>query len=64
MSKLYLYILNKHHLECEHYLYLNIPRNLRKHLAKFRTSNTDLEIEICRHVGIDKADRLCKLSSQ
>lgn len=64
MSKLDLYNLFKHDFVSEQYLYFNIPRRLRKHLAKFRTSNTGLEIEIGRHVGIDKADRLCKLCGQ
>ena len=62
--KLYLYNLLKHDFFSEYYLYLNILKNLGKHLAKIRTSYTDVEIEIGRHVGIDKADRLHKFCGQ
>ena len=42
-------------------LTINVPRRLRRYLAKFRTYCTDLEIEIGRHNGLNREDRLCKL---
>ena len=64
MSKLSLYNLFKTDFVKEPYLYLNIPRRLRRYLAKFRVSNTSLEIESGRHAGIIKEDRLCKICGQ
>ena len=61
MPKLSLYNLFKLNFETEPYLLFNIPRRLRKYLAKFRTSSTSLEIEIGRHNGILRENRLCKL---
>ena len=60
-SKLSLYNLFKHNFEPEPYLLLNIPRRLRRCLAKFRTTSANLEIEIGRRHGIPREDRLCKL---
>ena len=59
-SKLILYKLYKVEFETEQYLLLNIPRRLRKCLAMFRMSFTDLEIEKGRREGIPKEDRLCR----
>ena len=36
-----------------------IPFNFRKSLASFRCSSHKLNIEIGRHYGIDKEDRIC-----
>ena len=46
-------------LDPEKNLSIAIPFNLRKRLACFRFSNHKLNIEICRHYGINKEDRIC-----
>ena len=61
MSKLSLYNLYKNSFGTEQYLLLNVPRRLRRFLAKFRTSDLNLEIVTGRHYGIERAERLCKL---
>ena len=59
--KLYLYNLFKHNFEPEPYLLINIPRRLRRCLARFRTTSASLEIEIGRRHNIPREDRLCRL---
>jgi hypothetical protein len=61
MPKLRLYKQFKLCYVVENYLLCNIPRRFRVDLAKFRTCNSKLEIELGRHVGIPVEDRLCKL---
>ena len=61
MSKLQVYRLFKIDFNVEPYLSLNIPHRFIVSLAKFRTSNHDLEIEHGRHLGIVRENRLCKL---
>ena len=41
------------------YLSIAIPFTLRKGLACLRWSSYKLNIEIGRHYGIDKVDRIC-----
>ena len=60
MPKLRMYRLFKLNFVEEAYLYLNIPRRLRRGIAKFRTSNHNLEIERGRHANLDYFERLCK----
>lgn len=60
MSKLRTYSLIKQTKEQEFYLTLCIPRRLKTVLAKFRTGNHNLEIEIGRHDNLNTEDRLCK----
>ena len=59
LSKLSLYNMYKHDFKAEPYLQLNIPRRLRRSLAKFRTLCININIEIGRRHGIDKEHRLC-----
>ena len=61
MPKLRLYKQFKLRYVVENYLICNIPRRFRVDLAKFRTCNSKLEVEIGRHIGIPFEDRLCKL---
>ena len=51
----------KEDFRIEPYLLLNIPRRLRRYIAKFRTSSTNLEIEKGRHNGVVRENRFCKL---
>ena len=60
MPKLNLYRRFKTKLSTEKYLLLNLPRRLQVALTKFRTSCHDFEIEIGRHYGVPKEERLCK----
>ena len=64
MSKLSLYNLYKSTFVRETYLSFDIPYRLRRYLAKFRTSNVSLEIEIGRRHGVPREDRLCKLCGE
>jgi hypothetical protein len=61
MSKLTLYNMYKTEFRREIYLDLDIPRRLRRFLAKFRTSCHNLEIEIGRRHNIPKEERFCSL---
>ena len=54
-----MYVNFKTLLNPEKYLSIAIPFNLRKSLACFRCSSHKLNIEIGRHYGIDKEDRIC-----
>ena len=63
-SKLSLYNLYKSTFVREMYLSFDIPYRLRRYLAKFRTSNVSLEIEIGRRHGVPREDRLCKLCGE
>ena len=63
-SKLSLYGMYKINFVREPYLLFDIPYRLRKYLAKFRTSNVNLEIELGRRYGTAKEDRLCKLCGE
>ena len=49
----------KTHLDVEKYLCIDMPFFLRKAFARFRCSRHKLSIEIGRHRGIDRADRIC-----
>jgi len=60
MPKLRTYSLFKETRQQELYLSLCIPRRLRIVLAKFRTGNHRLEIEVGRHRNLNTEDRLCK----
>ena len=62
--KLSLYNQFKQSFRREPYLSLDIPYRLRKHLAKFRTTSVNFEIEIGRRHGLPKEDRLCKLCGE
>ena len=46
-------------LNVEKYLCIDIPFSLRKALARFRCSSHKCNIELGRHRGIDRADRVC-----
>ena len=46
-------------LNVEKYLCIDIPFSLRKAFARFRCSSHKFNIELCRHRGIDRADRVC-----
>ena len=59
MSRYSTYVNFKTLLNPEKYLSIAIPFNLRKSLACFRCSSHKLNIEIGRHYGIDKEDRIC-----
>jgi hypothetical protein len=61
MPKLRTYKLFKTNLNPEPYLTLSIPYKIRKAIAKFRISNSKLEIEIGRHTNVELENRLCKL---
>ena len=49
----------KTHLNVEKYLCIDMPFFLRKAFASFHCSSHKLSIEIGRHRGIDRADRIC-----
>ena len=49
----------KTHLDVGKYLCIDMPFFLRKAFARFRCSSHKLSIEIGRHRGIDRADRIC-----
>ena len=61
MPKLRTYSLFKSSLHPEPYLKLCLPYKIRKSLAKFRVSNSDLEVEKGRHTNLEVHQRLCKL---
>ena len=61
MPKLCTYSLFKTDLKVELYLLLDIPREVKKALAKFRVGNHDLEIEKGRFVKTARENRVCKL---
>ena len=61
MPKLQTYKLFKTNLNPEPCLTLSIPYKIRKAIAKFRISNSKLEIEIGRHTNVELENRLCKL---
>ena len=46
-------------LNVEKYLCIYIPFSLRKAFARFRCSSHKFNIELGRHTGIDRADRVC-----
>lgn len=64
ISKLCLYNLYKFSFEPELYLSLNVPRRLRRYIAKFRTGNINLEIEVGRRFGQPREDRICRLCGE
>ena len=64
MPKLRLYNQYKIYYEAEEYLFCNIPRIFRQCLAKFRTCNSSLEIEIGRHTSETVENRICKLCNE
>ena len=47
--------------ETERYLFLDMPYELRRVIARFRCSNHDLMIEKGRHTNIDREYRYCTL---
>jgi hypothetical protein len=61
--KLNLYNVYKDNFCEESYLSINVPRRLRRFLAKFRTTSVALEIEMGRRYQTPREDRLCKLCS-
>ena len=64
MPKLRLYKQYKLCYVTENYLLCDIPRRFRLDLAKFRTTNSKLEVEIGRHLGVAIEDRVCKLCNE
>ena len=60
MPKLGLYSLFKVNLETERYLLLDMRREYRVALAKFRVGSHDLEIEKGRQLGKIREERICK----
>jgi hypothetical protein len=58
MSKLRMYCLFKEDRSSELYLTLPIPRKLKIALARIRTGNHGLEIEIARHHDVEPKVRL------
>ena len=63
-SKLCLYNLYKLYFQPELYLSINVPRRLRRYLAKFRTGNINLEIELGRRFRQPREDRLCRFCGE
>lgn len=61
LQKLMYYNMYKYELSLEPYLLLEIPRTFKRALCKFRLGNCSLEIELGRHAGLCKEDRLCIL---
>ena len=61
MPKLRLYNQYKLSYTAENYLFCDIPRKFRMHLARFRTCTSQLEIELGRQAGRTVENRLCTL---
>ena len=60
ISKLRTYCIFKEGRKEESYLSVDIPRRLKKQIARFRTGSHNLEIEVGRHNKIALDDRVCK----